>query len=76
MELCIASGSCLLMSVSCEFVESVFRKQYLQYKCLQDVTGCFCGILQLFTFVLMDMDTFNFLINQLDAFCFVVSYAN
>jgi len=75
MELCIASGSCLLISVSCEFVESVYRQKYLQYKCLQDVTGCFCGVLQ-FTFVLMGMDTFNFLVNQLDAFCCVVSYEN
>lgn len=45
-------------------------------KFLQDVTGCFCGMLQLFTSVLMDMDTFKLLINQLDAFCCVVSYGN
>ena len=64
------------MSVSCEFVDSVFRQKYLQYKYLQDVTGCFCGILQLCTSGLMDMDTFKFLMNQLDAFCCVVSYEN
>jgi len=76
MELCFASGSCLLMSVSCEFVESVFRQKYFHYKCPQDATGCFCGILQLLISVLRIVDTSKFLINQLDAFCYVVSYEN
>ena len=57
-------------------VESVFGQKYLQYKCLQGVTGYFCGMLQLFNSVLMDMDTCKFLINQQDASCCAVSYEN
>jgi hypothetical protein len=51
------------MSVSCEFVESVFRQKYPQYKCLRDVAGYFCGILQYFASGLLDVDAFNLLIN-------------